>query len=60
VGDKRIRNIPEYLRLLWELATVSPIPYFEAGPVSGSKVMPIIKKRLMDYHFDVIVDGIKL
>lgn len=60
VKDKRIRNIPEYLRLLWELATISPISYFKSGPVPDSKVMPIIKKRLVNYHFDVIVDGIRL
>jgi hypothetical protein len=60
VKDKRVRNIPEYLRLLWELAIISPIPYFEAGPVPNSTIMPEIKRRLLDYHFDVIVDGIKL
>jgi hypothetical protein len=60
VKDKRIRNIPEYLRLLWELAVISPIPYFEAGPVPQSDVMQEIKKRLVGYNFDVIVDGIKL
>jgi hypothetical protein len=58
--DKRIRNIPEYLRLLWELAIISPVPYFEMGPVPSSKVMQEIKQRLLSYHFDVIVDGIKL
>lgn len=60
VKDKRIRNIPEYLRLLWELAVISPIPYLEAGPIPKSDVMQQIKKRLADYRFGVIVDGIKL
>ncbi len=29
--DKKIKDIPEYLKLLWELAIISPIPYFNDG-----------------------------
>lgn len=58
--DKKARDIPEYLRLLWELALISPIPYLERAPVPESKTMDGIKKRLLDYDFTVIVDGIKL
>jgi len=58
--DKRARRIPEYLRLLWELALVSPTPYFKSGPIPESTVMETVKKRLLDYNFTVIVDGIRL
>lgn len=58
--DKRAHRIPEYLKLLWELAIISPVPYLEKGPILKSKIMESIKQRLLDYNFQVIVDGIKL
>lgn len=58
--DKKTKDVPEYLRLLWELALVSPIPYTKTGPVPNSKAMEIIKDRLIQYKFNVVVDGIKL
>lgn len=58
--DKKTKDVPEYLRLLWELALISPIPYPKAGPVPNSKTMEVIKNRLLKYDFNVVVDGIKL
>lgn len=58
--DKKIKDIPEYLKLLWELAVIAPIPYFADGPVPDSKTMDRIKNRLKEYNFKVVVDGIKL
>lgn len=58
--DKKAKDVPEYLRLLWELALISPIPYPKAGPVPNSRTMEIIKNRLLKYDFNVVVDGIKL
>ncbi|MCK4481673.1 ATP-binding protein [Candidatus Bathyarchaeota archaeon] len=58
--DKRVRFLPEYLRLLWELALVCPTAYLESGPVPENALMDTVKKRLLDYDFTVIVDGIKL
>jgi hypothetical protein len=58
--DKKLKDIPEYLKLLWELAIISPIPYFKDGPVPDSKTMTEVKNRLNNYNFEVIVDGIKL
>lgn len=60
VEDKRIRDISEYLRFVWELALMAPVPYFEEGPVPDSEIMGEIRRRLKNYDFTVIVDGIQL
>ena len=57
---RRVRDIPEYFRLLWELAIISPVPYLKNGPVPDNDMINDIKKRLLDYDFKVIVDGIPL
>lgn len=58
--DRKIKDIPEYLRLLWELALISPTTYLEDGPIPSSENMERIKSCLRNYDFHVIVDGIKL
>lgn len=58
--DKKTRDVPEYLRLLWELALISPIPYVKGGPVPESQSMKKIVRQVSSYGFSLIVDGISL
>jgi len=57
---RRVRDISEYNRLLWELAIMSPVPYLDDGPIKRQDCIPEIKKRLLDYNFCVRVDGLEL
>lgn len=60
VKDKRIRELSEYNRMIWELALICPVKYLDDGPVKGYDVIPAIKDRFKKYDFTVIVDGIEL
>lgn len=60
VKDKRIRQLSEYNRMIWELALMCPVKYLDNGPIKGYNVVPAIKNRLTKYDFTVIVDGIEL
>lgn len=60
VKDKKIRELSEYNRMIWELALISPVRYLDDGPIKGYDVIHEIKKRLKEYDFTVIVDGIEL
>lgn len=61
VGEvKRRETLSDYEVFLWELAALSPVPYFEDGPVKGWSGWDHIKDRLQSYNFKVIVDGYEL
>jgi len=60
VKNKRIRELSEYNRMIWELALICPVKYLDEGPIKGYNIIPEIKQRLIDYNFTVIVDGIEL
>ncbi|MDH5483356.1 MAG: ATP-binding protein [Candidatus Bathyarchaeota archaeon] len=55
-----LEQFTEYDRLIWELSLVAPLPYLNLGPIIGQKCIPKIKKRLENYNFRVIVDGLEL
>jgi len=55
-----LSKLTEYDRLLWGLALAAPVEYLEEGPVIGCNVIPEIKKRLRDFNFKVLVDGLEL
>jgi hypothetical protein len=55
-----VREIPDYLRLLWELGVTCPVPYLEDGPIKGHDIIPDIKQGLLDYDFTVMIDGLEL
>ena len=61
VSDERRRpTLSKYDMFLWELASLCPVPYFDDGPVKGWDGWDHIKKRLKNFHFNVIVDGYEL
>ena len=52
---------PWYDRMVWQVASLVPIPYMSAATVAhGDDGMISIAKRLEEYNFSVIVDGVKL
>lgn len=55
-----LSQFSEYDRLIWELALVAPIKYFDEGPITGENCIPQVKSSLNDYNFKVIVDGLEL
>ena len=55
-----LSQFSEYDRLVWELSVGAPVKYLENGPIINEKCIPHIKKRLKDYDFRVIVDGLEL
>jgi len=55
-----VREVPDHLRLLWELGVICPVPYLENGPIKGHDVIPDIKRTLLDYDFTVKIDGLEL
>ncbi len=50
----------EYDRLIWELALVTPVEYFDQGPIIDQDCIPDIKHDLENYDFKVIVDGLEI
>lgn len=57
---RKVQDLPAYHKMLWELASICPIPYFPDGPIVGSGVIPRIRKQLRDFDFHLFVDGIEL
>ena len=52
---------PLYNRMIWQLASLSPISYMSDSTVSsGDPVMTDLVTRLQEFDFSVIVDGVKL
>ena len=61
----RIKDVlatgPRYDRMVWQIASLSPIPYMPGSTVSeGSNLMRRIADQLTAFDFGVVVDGIKL
>jgi len=59
-GNRSVRMLGDYPNMIWGLSIACPIPYLEKGPVIGKQVLPRVKKALLDYNFEVIVDGVRL
>ena len=52
---------PLYNRMVWQVASLSPVPYMLNGVESdGDESMTSIIKTLQKFNFAVIVDGVKL
>ena len=52
---------PLYDHMIWQLASLLPIPYMADSTVSdGDRFMPKIAEALRAFDFSVIVDGVKL
>ncbi|HXM20498.1 MAG TPA: ATP-binding protein [Terriglobales bacterium] len=54
-----LQELGDYWRLLWELSACCPIPYISASSLP-SGVVAADQRRLENYDFKVIVDGIQL
>ncbi len=61
-SQQRISKLVGYDQLLWELGLLSPICYFDDGPVKGIKcdVIEEFRSSLKSYHFNLIVDGVEV
>lgn len=54
-----LQELGDYWRLLWELSASCPIPYINANALP-EKLIADEQRRLINYNFKVIVDGIQL
>jgi hypothetical protein len=61
-SQQRISKLVGYDQLLWELGLLSPVNYFEDGPVIGVKspIIEEIKAGLKSYNFNLFVDGVEI
>ena len=56
----RPEKLTDYELFLWELAALSPVPYFDDGPVRGWNGWDHVKERLLSYNFRLVVDGYQM
>lgn len=55
------QSLPKYHQFLWELSIMSPVQYFQRGPVINKPEILKSKKRELDKHnFSLIVDNRQL
>lgn len=54
------RPLDGYENMLFDLATMAPVPYLEEGPIKGWRGWEFMKRRLEKYQFRLIVDGLDL
>jgi len=49
-----------YRKMVWEIASLLPIPYLPDGPVTKYTIIPSITAEVEQYDFNVIFDGVRL
>ncbi len=49
-----------YAQLVWELATMAPVRYFESGPILDNDGLDDLRARLEGYRFKAFIDGVEL
>ena len=55
------QKLPQYHHFLWELSTMTNVPYFKNGPFFlDTKILNKKKKEIEDYNFNLIVDNKEL
>lgn len=59
-SKRSVRMLGDYPNMIWGLSIACPIHYLKEGPVVGKQVLPKIKQALLDYKFEVLVDGVHL
>ena len=60
IDRRKISDLTEYDRMIWELALRTPLQYLENGPIRTIDVIPKIRRALVKYDFHVFVDGFEL
>jgi len=59
--EQSYHSLPRYQQFLWELAAMTPVNYFEDGPVTKRPdILGERKKELGEYNFSLIVDNTEL
>jgi hypothetical protein len=58
-SKRSLQELGDYWRLLWELAAACPLPYLSAAVLPDSLITQD-HKRLKNYGFNVVIDGIDL
>lgn len=59
-GTLAYEGLPQYHQFLWQLAMMSPVRYFDEGPVIIKPVLQTERKRLEAFKFSLIVDNREL
>jgi len=60
-GQLAFNALPQYHQFLWELAVMTPVEYFDRGPLLVKKDILVEKKRELErYRFSLLVDNQKL
>lgn len=55
------QSLPQYHQFIWELSLMTPIEYFDDGPISiDDKILKSKKEQLKKYYFSLKVDNRKL
>ena len=61
LGRDVLATGPRYDRMVWQVASLAPIPYMSGSTASeGETVMRDLAKQLGEFDFGVILDGVKL
>jgi len=68
-SSRSINELGDYWQMIWELSIACPVPYIDSGPFNWVNIaykkehresFNQIKKKLQDYTFEVIIDGLSL
>lgn len=60
-GDLPYHALPRYQQFLWELSAMTPVPYFDDGPVIGRhSILAATRENLRQYKFSLVVDNTQL
>ena len=57
---KKFNEISQYDHLIWELGILCPVKYLDNGPLPDNKIIQADRKRLIDYNFNVFIDGFEI
>lgn len=67
--ERSVKELGAYWQMVWELAYSCPISYIEEGPFLWNRIkapkgfkekLEKLKQTLVDYNFEVVVDGLSL
>ncbi len=60
LGQLSYAVLPQYHQFLWQLAMMSPVRYFDDGPVLVESVLRDKRKELEQFNFSLVVDNREL
>lgn len=60
IKKKNFNELSQYDQLIWELGLLSPVEYYDKGPLPDNNVIKSEIERLRKYNFKVYIDGFEL